>query len=653
MARIGRIMPTKVDIEGKIARDQAPLPELVIRGFAANDRLKYYLALLQAAEAHASMPGQPVQSLRAEREASGVSDESFDRTIEETRDVGGQTLEIPRVSALVEHLFDELHLMLQPLQAAASAGSDLGIRCEIYRRRLDDLILHAPACHDDRVSVSAITAFTALSRNGHDTIYQLALDLHRELNRLQGSISIDTVDGASSYNVPGSHRELVRAFMEGVNETSPLKFDHPGMATTATGEGNRLTIHNDLSATDAHAIAIQVDGLTATLTYTDAHRPRVRFLQDLMGPYEIAWSAATADAEADTIVGRFGADTPDHLKQYLTYLGSRLVFLVDWNRARKRLARVVRKSDAIAILKWAADNNIGHRAFLQVGDVHLIDTALERADHFHVRPGARLDEWLGRNAARLFLMSVMRTASSGLRAGHSLSLIEDEVEAELLRHLDTADRYVFRGAVDHATAIAALAERLRAAILHIKNGGSAADVSQQTQDLARTWSARADQIARHSSRLVGRMSNGHHLGLLFTEGACAIESLDEAAFLLTLVSPAIDPRTLSLLDSLADLMGGAFREYARCLEEGRELSSASARSDVDGFLIKIDRLVDLNRQATAAKREIVERSFRTPGDFRDHYLVAVMAGEFGQAAASVARCGLIVRDHVLGVHMSR
>ena len=648
-------MPTKVDIEGSIARDQAPLPELVIRGFAANDRLRYYLALLQAAEGHATMPGEPVSNLRAEREASGVLDESFDRTVEESRDIGSQTLQIPGATALVEHLFDELHLMLQPLQAAAASGSDLGIRCEIYRRRLDDLILHAPACHDDQVSLSAMTAFTALTRNGHDTVYQLALDLHRELNRLQGSISVDTVDGASSYNVPGSHRELVRAFMEGVNETSPLKFDHPGMATTAAGEGNRLTIHNDLSATDAHVITIQVDGLTATLTYTDSHRPRVRFFQDLMSSYELAWSSATigADAETETVVGRLTAETPEHLKQYLTYLGSRLVFLVDWNRARKRLGRVVRKSDAIAVLKWAADNNFGHRGFLQVGDIHLIDAALERADHFHVRPGARLDEWLGRNAARLFLMSVMRTASAGLRAGHSLSLIEDEVEAELLRHLDTADQYVFRGAVDHATAIAALAERLRAAILHIKGGGSAADISHQTQDLAKTWSTRADQIARHSSRLVGRMSNGHHLGLLFTEGACAVEALDEAAFLLTLVSQAIDPKTWSLLDGLADLMGGAFREYARCLEEGRELSSASARSDVDGFLIKIDRLVDLSRQATAAKREIVERSFRVPGDFRDHYLVAVMAGEFGQAAASVARCGLIVRDHVLGVHLSR
>jgi hypothetical protein len=648
-------MPTKVDIEDGTEQYDAPLPELVIRGFAANDRLRYYLALLQAAEAHASMPGQPVQTLRAEREASGVSDESFDRTIEESHDIGSQTLHIPGVATLVEHLFDELRLMLQPLQAAAYPGSDIGIRCEIYRRRLDDLILHAPACDGDHVSLGSIAAFTALSRNGHDTVYQLALDLHRELNRLQGSISLDTLDGASSYNVPSANRELVRAFMEGVNQTSPLKFDHPGMNTTATGEGDRLTIQNDLSATGAHAIAIRVDGLTATLNYTDIHRARARFLQELLTPYDLAWTAATprAGTDAETIVGRLTAGTTDHLKQYLTYLGSRLVFLVDWNRARKRLSRVVRKSDAIAVLAWAADNNVGHRAFLQVGDIGLIDGALERADHFHVRPGARLDEWLGRNAARLFLMSVLRTASAGLQAGYSQRLIEDEVEAELLRHLDTADQHLFRGAVEHATALAALAERLRAAIAQIKSGGSAGDITHRAQDLAQTWSTRADQIARHSSRLVGRTSDGHHLGQLFTQAAIAAEALDEAAFLLTLVSHDIDPKALSLLDGLADLMGGAFREYARCLEEGRELSSASARSDVDAFLVKIDRLVDLNRQAIAAKREIVERSFRVPGDFRDHHLVTVMAGEFGQAATSVARCGLIVRDHVLGVHLSR
>jgi hypothetical protein len=55
------------------------------------------------------------------------------------------------------------------------------------------------------------------------------------------------------------------------------------------------------------------------------------------------------------------------------------VFLIDWNRARKRLARLISKSEAVGLLKWAADNNVGHRAFLQAGDIQLIETAFDRA----------------------------------------------------------------------------------------------------------------------------------------------------------------------------------------------------------------------------------------------------------------------------------
>ena len=94
-------------------------------------------------------------------------------------------------------------------------------------------------------------------------------------------------------------------------------------------------------------------------------------------------------------VGSYTAPSQAALEAFLQFLGSRLVFLLDWNRARKRLARFVKNSEAVALLRWAADNNIGHHAFLQAGDVRLISTALERATPTQVRFGARLDELLG------------------------------------------------------------------------------------------------------------------------------------------------------------------------------------------------------------------------------------------------------------------
>ena len=53
---------------------------------------------------------------------------------------------------------------------------------------------------------------------------------------------------------------LVRAFMAGLNRTAPLKFNHPGLGTTATRAGDRLILQNDIGTTDAHVIVVHVEG---------------------------------------------------------------------------------------------------------------------------------------------------------------------------------------------------------------------------------------------------------------------------------------------------------------------------------------------------------------------------------------------------------
>src|SRR6185503_14500608 len=119
--------------------------------------------------------------------------------------------------------------------------------------------------------------------------------------------------------------------------------------------------------------------LKATVIYTDAHRVRARFIRELLEPHDILWTATTNGHGFEVCTGSYDAPDQVALERFLTAVGSRLVFLIDWNRARKRLSRFVRKSDAIELLKWAAANNIGHEAFLKTGDIKLIHTALARA----------------------------------------------------------------------------------------------------------------------------------------------------------------------------------------------------------------------------------------------------------------------------------
>jgi hypothetical protein len=57
--------------------------------------------------------------------------------------------------------------------------------------------------------------------------------------------------------------------MTGLHRTEALKFDHPGLATTAVRGGETLLIQNDIGETDAHVLVVHVTGLTVTLTYSD------------------------------------------------------------------------------------------------------------------------------------------------------------------------------------------------------------------------------------------------------------------------------------------------------------------------------------------------------------------------------------------------
>lgn len=65
------------------------------------------------------------------------------------------------------------------------------------------------------------------------------MDVHRAFNKLQGEISQVQIDGAATCLLKEKDRPMVQAFMAGVNRTAPLKFDHPGLGTTATRSGKK------------------------------------------------------------------------------------------------------------------------------------------------------------------------------------------------------------------------------------------------------------------------------------------------------------------------------------------------------------------------------------------------------------------------------
>jgi len=308
----------------------------------------------------------------------------------------------------------------------------------------------------------------------------------------------------------------------------------------------------------------------------------------------------------------------------------------------------VRKSDAAELLKWAADNNIGHEAFLNAGDVRLIHNALDRAAPTQLHYGARLDEILGRDAAKRFLMSVLRIASTGAARRSSPRLIDDEIEAELMMYLQRSDRSFLGAVVDHAMVIAEMVDWIRRAIAQLKNhqhpdgAGSAA--------LLKSWKTDAGIIISRTRRSIDTVEHGAQLRRLLSEGDKAVKVLDEAAFVLTLLPNGIDSGVADLLDQLADLTSRAVREYVRCLEDARDLSRGAARPDLERFLVTVDRLVTLEDSCDEAERAIRERVLRGPSsDFREVYVLAELTRRLDLATDSVVQSGLLVRDYVLSI----
>ena len=425
---IERLVVGKPRIVGEIGAGALLLPDALGRALAANDRVKYLMALLQLAEQRADHPELALPSLREDRQAARIDDADLDGVIAAARREG-PLLHLPHARRIHEMTVTCLEEMLAPLAQAAA-----------YRDRLRAVLRALPAVEGDLLPGGYVAAVTAAG-NGAETVHGLVLDLHRELDRLHGALAEERIGDASVFALDDTDRALVEAFTMGVARTSALKLDHPGLGTTALRCGDTLILQNDLGTSDTHVLVMRVAGLEVTIIHTDPHLKRARFFQELLAREGVSWGETRSrdpgwidDGKGYLLCsGRYTAADRAALESFLEHVGSRLVFLIDWNRARKRLRQLVDGPGAIEVLRRAADREVGHRAFLELGGERLVHDALERAG---APQAQRLDELLGgRGEAVDFLSFVLRASSEGLRARRAGPVIVEALGAELARRL--------------------------------------------------------------------------------------------------------------------------------------------------------------------------------------------------------------------------
>ncbi len=76
--------------------------------------------------------------------------------------------------------------------------------------------------------------------------------------------------------------------------------------------------------------------------------------------------------------------------------------------------------------------------------------------------GERLDQALGRDAAVDFIKATLRASTEALSAGRSVRLVRDQIEADLVRHLERVDSTLLAIIVRQA----GLAHVIAAALVH-------------------------------------------------------------------------------------------------------------------------------------------------------------------------------------------
>lgn len=619
------------------------LPHLLEEALIANARAKYLFALLQAAQAHAEQPERAVVDLRAERRAAQIDDARYDEIVAASQSLGHGSYAVPMAARIHGELLAAIDAMIRPL---AAAGDGETVTAASASRRRAALGIVAPEA--DRIDRAYLASVTAAPKHG-DSMHRLVMDLHKALNRLEARIAVRSIDGAAVYDIRERDEVLIAAFMRGLNATAPLKLDHPGLGTTATRRGETLVIQNDIGTTDAHVIIVEVEGLATTVSYTDVHRKRARFFRSLFDPWNVSWSdtettrAAGLANEADFYLlrGHHEARSHDELLRYLAFLGSRIVFLIDWNRARKRLRHFVGAAESIDILRWAANEEVGHRGFLQAGGETFLFTVIEAAGRGSIRYGQRLDEVLGAEAASEFLRFVLRTSSEALRAGRSRRLLRDEIETELRRIFLSAEERALAIVCDHAALVGDIAAVVRDGVQELGAGDRGRAARR-----AKRWETRADGLLnrlREMSRTTPGARPYRDVTEVADDGA---DNLEEAAFLLSLAVAPPPPELLDALGRLAAAALEAAREFVKTVECAAFAQRGAAREHVHDFLEAVDRTTELEHTTDELEREVMAGLARADGG--RIWVYHSVASAIEESADALSRSALMLRDHLLG-----
>lgn len=627
------------------------MPAWVTSALAANDRLKLYLTLLQCAAQHAGSPKTLLSDWGRDLAQAGLHDARWLQDMVKAAYFDDQMLIFPQLSQLLAVLAADLSIMARPVcDGGREDPLSLAARRDLWLQRLHQMD------DDEGISREVLVELTHGNRKSGDSFHVLVMDLHKQLNAMASEIATENLDGAHVWQIEDDDRPLIQAFMRGLHRTAPLKFSHPGLDTAVTRDGARLLIQNDIGTNDVHVLVIEVEQGAVNLTYSDLHAGRFDFFRQMLEEVGYQWTVfdpMTSDglnAGKPYLVGKatLKAEGQD-LLDGLAAVASRIVFVIDWNRARKRLQNFVRKPQACALLRHAAQEEWGHMAWLLAGGERLVFNAMQAVDSEAFRVGDRLDEVLGDVSATEFLQELMRISSAILLQQQPVALVADEARVLLVRVLRQRT-FEFDLLAEHAAYCHALAQALCDAL----DSGIAMHADQGASLVlrAKTWERQADHLLMEARQRAERQSRWGSVVELLEKSDDVADYLEEAIFIysMTLLDSlsGLPAPVNEALRRLADTTLAAIQDQVKAIEIARHLSERGDPLDSELFLqtlwrmLHAERLCDeLSRQARMA---IVRSLHAAPAEL---LLASDLANTIEKASDSLLAAGHALRQMVL------
>jgi hypothetical protein len=600
------------------------LPSLVRDGIVANDKVKYLFTLLQCAKIKVYSRKDILSDMFEGTDNIIIAGSRYNDILENCCLVSEDVLYIQELDKILKEINECILKMIKPLELIEQTE-----KFKEYNNRLTTMANILLTNYNNSINVETIDSIISAERNRKDTPHLLVMDLHKELNNLLSLIALESIDGANVFNINEENIFIVKAFMKGINKTAKLKFDHPGLGTTATQIGNKVIIQNDIGETDAHVIVISIENNTVNITYTDVHFNRLVFFQSMLDRFAINWNSATTkeDNKFESSIyyltsGTYTAPHREELEAFLEFLGSKIVFMIDWNRARKKIQRFISKKKAIELLKWSASNEVGHMAFLALGGEKIIYEALSTLSTSPNIIKGKLDEILGDEKAFEALKAVFSIACDGLLKRKSQAIIYDEIKAELSKYLKGTEELLVDYISEIACYILDLASMIRDSLLLV-NSPQFMDVINKNSEIAKYLERDADNIVIKVRKLVEKNQSFAFFAELIIQIDDVADYLEEAGFHLTLLRDQyLSLEAFPYLQELSEKIVLASMELIKIIEIIRDVKYKNLTEDISDFLESIQFIRTVEQTTDMLDRKIKKILIDKCSSFKEYVPVS-------------------------------